>query len=325
MTSDALTAYVAGHTGLVGSAIVGTLEEIHPEQEIITRTRSELDLTQQQAVTSFFRRQRIDHLYIAAAKVGGIHANQSYPADFIRDNLSIQSNLIESAHRTGIKRLLFLGSSCIYPRNAEQPIREDELLTGPLERTNEAYAIAKIAGIKMCESYNAQYGTDYRSLMPTNLYGPGDDYYSSNSRVIPALISRFHIAKVQRAPRVEVWGSGRPKREFLHVADLAAACVHVMSLPSETYWAELPGDCPHVNIGTGRDVSIAQLARTIANTVGYEGAVDSDTRKPDGTPRKLLDVSRATRLGWQATIPLQSGLKSTYEAFLEQHQVAKDP
>ncbi|WP_017942519.1 MULTISPECIES: GDP-L-fucose synthase [unclassified Thioalkalivibrio] len=308
--------FVAGHRGMVGSAICRQLED-WPGVELLTRTHAELDLTDQAAVEAFMRVERPDQVYLAAAKVGGIHANNNYPAEFIRDNLAIQTNVIHGAHIAGVRRLLFLGSSCIYPREAPQPIPEEALLTGPLEPTNEPYAIAKIAGIKLCESYNRQYGTDYRSVMPTNLYGPGDNYHPENSHVIPGLIRRFHESKQASADHVTVWGSGTPRREFLHVDDMAAACVHVMNLDHATYEEHTQPMLSHINVGTGQDLPIADLAKLVARVVGFEGELRFDTSRPDGTPRKLLDVSRLTALGWKARIELEEGLAGAYAEFLE--------
>ena len=308
--------FVAGHRGMVGSAICRQLED-WPGVELLTRSHAELDLTDQAAVEAFMRVERPDQVYLAAAKVGGIHANNTYPAQFIRDNLAIQTNVIHGAHIAGVRRLLFLGSSCIYPREAPQPIPEEALLTGPLEPTNEPYAIAKIAGIKLCESYNRQYGTDYRSVMPTNLYGPGDNYHPENSHVIPGLIRRFHEAKQASADHVTVWGSGTPRREFLHVDDMAAACVHVMNLDYATYEEHTQPMLSHINVGTGQDLPIADLAKLVARVVGFEGELRFDTSRPDGTPRKLLDVSRLTALGWKARIELEEGLAGAYAEFLE--------
>ena len=308
--------FVAGHRGMVGSAICRQLED-WPGVELLTRSHAELDLTDQAAVEAFMRVERPDQVYLAAAKVGGIHANNTYPAEFIRDNLAIQTNVIHGAHIAGVRRLLFLGSSCIYPREAPQPIPEEALLTGPLEPTNEPYAIAKIAGIKLCESYNRQYGTDYRSVMPTNLYGPGDNYHPENSHVIPGLIRRFHEAKRAGAGHVTVWGSGTPRREFLHVDDMAAACVHVMNLDHVTYAEHTEPMLSHINVGTGEDLAIADLARLVARVVGFAGELRFDTSRPDGTPRKLLDVSRLAALGWKARIELEEGLSGAYAEFLE--------
>ncbi len=320
--------YVAGHRGMVGSAIVRQLRSLScasgaPAANVLTRTHAELDLTHQAAVQAFFAQEKPDQVYLAAAKVGGIHANNTYPAEFIYQNLMMQANVIDAAFRNGVKKLLFLGSSCIYPKLAEQPMREDALLTGTLEPTNEPYAIAKIAGIKLCESYNRQYGVshgvDYRSVMPTNLYGPGDNYHPENSHVIPALIRRFHEAKVAQAPSVAIWGTGTPKREFLYVDDMAAASVHVMNLPKPIYDQHTSPMLSHINVGYGTDVSIAQAAQTIAQVVGYTGAVTFDTSKPDGTPRKWMDSSRLNSLGWQAKVDLLQGLTQAYQDFLVSH------
>jgi GDP-L-fucose synthase len=310
--------YIAGHRGMVGSAIYRQLAQ-RPNTTLITRTHSELDLTQQAAVETFFASEQPDEVYLAAAKVGGIHANNSYPAEFIYQNLMMESNIIHAAHRHGVQKLLFLGSSCIYPRLAAQPMREDSLLTGTLEATNEPYAIAKIAGIKLCESYNRQYGRDYRSVMPTNLYGPGDNYHPENSHVIPALLRRFHEAKITQAANVTVWGSGTPMREFLHVNDMATASIFVMDLDSATYQRETQPMCSHINVGSGIDCTIRQLAETIAKVTGFNGTITFDTSKPDGTPRKLLDVSRLAALGWRASINLEQGLRDAYEWYTQHH------
>ena len=312
--------YVAGHRGLVGSAIVRVLRA-QGHTNIITRTHQELELTDQAQVRAFFRDEAIDQVYLAAAKVGGIHANNTYPAEFIYDNMMVQANVVHEAWRAGVQKLLFLGSSCIYPRLAAQPIREEYLMNGILETTNEPYAMAKIAGIKLCESYNRQYGTDYRSVMPTNLYGPGDNYHPENSHVIPALLRRFHEAKAGGAAEVVIWGSGKPMREFLYVDDMAAASVYVMNLPAEVYAANTDPMHSHINVGTGEDVTIAELARLVGQTVGYAGRIVFDASKPDGTPRKLLDVSKLAALGWRASTPLAEGLRRAYDAFLEQHAV----
>lgn len=306
--------YVAGHRGLVGSAIVRALRK-RDYTNILTRTHSELDLTDQAAVRAFFSEHRPDEVYLAAAKVGGIHANNTYPAEFIYENLMVQSNVIHEAWRAGVKKLLFLGSSCIYPRLAEQPIREEYLMNGALEPTNEPYAIAKIAGIKMCESYNRQYGTDFRSVMPTNLYGPGDNYHPQNSHVIPALIRRFHEAKMTGASKVVIWGTGKPRREFLHVDDMADACMHVMHLTKENYAAHTAPMLSHVNVGTGQDVTIREVAELIREAVGFRGEIEYDTSKPDGTPRKLMDTSKLASLGWSPSIKLADGLSETYASF----------
>ena len=311
--------YVAGHRGMVGSAIVRNLQA-KGYKNIVTRTHAQLDLTNQQAVKTFFETEKPDQVYLAAAKVGGIHANNTYPAEFIYDNLMVQNNVIHQAFLNGVKKLLFLGSSCIYPRLAPQPMSEDALLTGKLEPTNEPYAIAKIAGIKMCESYNRQYGqshgVDYRSVMPTNLYGPGDNYHPENSHVIPALIRRFHEAKVANAPEVLIWGTGTPKREFLYVDDMAAASVFVMQLDKEAYDAQTEPMQSHINVGYGDDISIAQLAHEVAKATGYQGKIGFDTSKPDGSPRKLMDSGRLNRLGWDPKVSLEEGLKVAYAEFL---------
>jgi GDP-L-fucose synthase len=311
----AKSVYLAGHRGMVGAAIGRRLRAVG-QAAILTRTHSDLDLTDQSAVDRFFTTERPAIVYVAAAKVGGIWANNSYPAEFIYRNLMIEANIMHAAWRQGVERLLFLGSSCSYPRLAPQPIKEDALLTGTLEPTNEPYAIAKIAGIKLCESYNRQYGTDFRTVMPTNLYGPGDNFDLENSHVIPALIRKFHDAKERGAQAVEVWGSGTPRREFLHVDDMADACLYIMSLTRETYQANTQPMLSHINVGTGEDVTICELAETTKEVVGFQGAIRFDRSKPDGAPRKLLDVSRVTDLGWRARIDLRSGLQQTYEWFL---------
>lgn len=299
---------------MVGSAIVRQLRAAGHEN-MVTRTHAELDLTHQAAVNAFFAKERPDQVYLAAAKVGGIHANNTYPAEFIYQNLMIEANIIQAAHANNVQKLLFLGSSCIYPKAVPQPMREDALLTGVLEATNEPYAIAKIAGIKLCESYNRQYGRDYRSVMPTNLYGPGDNYHPENSHVIPALIRRFHEAKASNAPTVTIWGSGTPKREFLYVSDMAAACVHVMNLGKAVYDENTQPMLSHINVGCGHDITIKALAEMIGNTVGYQGEIAFDPSKPDGTPRKLMDSSRLKALGWQAQVGLETGLSLAYEDF----------
>ncbi len=306
--------YVAGHRGLVGSAIVRRLQRAG-FGNLITRTSSELDLRDQQAVAAFFAAEKPDYVFLAAAKVGGILANNTYPAEFIYDNLAIQLNVIHQSYLNGVKKLLFLGSSCIYPKFAPQPMREEYLLDGKLEPTNEPYAIAKIAGIKMCQSYNRQYATRFISVMPTNLYGPNDNFDLQNSHVLPALLRKFHEAKEKEQPYVEVWGSGTPRREFLHADDLADACLFLM----QTY-----EDSEIVNIGVGEDISIAELAELIREVVGYRGELRFDRSKPDGTPRKLLDVSRLQSLGWQAGIPLREGIEQTYRWYLEQTVKRKD-
>ena len=313
--------YVAGHRGMVGSAIVRQLlGQGLTQNQIITRTHAELDLTNQASVQAFFAAEKPAQVYLAAAKVGGIHANNTYPADFIYQNLMMQANVIEAAFQNGVQKLLFLGSSCIYPRMAQQPMREDALLTGTLEPTNEPYAIAKIAGIKLCESYNRQYGAshgvDYRSVMPTNLYGPGDNYHPENSHVIPALIRRFHEAKLANAPSVAIWGTGTPRREFLYVDDMAAASVHVMQLPKAAYDQHTTPMQSHINVGSGSDVTIAQVAQAIAQTVGYGGNIEFDASKPNGAPRKWMDSSRLNALGWRAQVDLDAGLAAAYQDFV---------
>lgn len=304
--------YVAGHRGLVGSAIMRRLEA-EGCSNLLTRTHAELDLTDRDAVEKFFENEKPEYVYLAAAKVGGILANNTYPADFIRDNLAIQLNVIDAAYRHGAKKLLFLGSSCIYPKMAPQPMSEDCLLTGPLEPTNDAYAIAKIAGLKMCEAYHRQYGFDCVSLMPTNLYGPGDNFDLQNSHVLPAMIRKFHDAKESGTPAVTLWGSGTPRREFLHADDLADAAVFLM---------ENHDDPSLVNVGVGEDVTIRELAEMVKETVGFSGDIIWDAEKPDGTPRKLMNVSKMTALGWKAKITLQDGLASTYQWFLDHHAEA---
>ncbi|WP_278040764.1 GDP-L-fucose synthase [Legionella impletisoli] len=313
------TIFVAGHQGMVGQAILRQLEK---EQgiKVLTATRQELDLTRQSEVLDYFTHHRIDQVYLAAAKVGGIHANNVYPAQFIYDNLMIQANIIHASYLTKVQELLFLGSSCIYPKHAAQPITESSLLTGHLEPTNEPYAIAKIAGIKMCESYNRQYGCDYRSVMPTNLYGPNDNFHPENSHVIPALLRRLHEAAQQMAEQVKIWGSGAPRREFLHVDDLAQACVYIMKLDKHVYAASTQPMQSHINIGSGQDCTIKELAEKIASVVGFKGQLVFDTTQPDGTPRKLLDVSCLRGLGWEANINLDDGLRSTYDWFLTHNE-----
>lgn len=312
--------YVAGHRGMVGSAIVRALQA-KGQCNVVVRTHAELDLTDQSAVREFFAFEKPDQVYLAAAKVGGIYANNTYPAEFIYQNLMIESNIIDAAFRNNVRKLLFLGSSCIYPKLATQPMSEDALLTGTLEPTNEPYAIAKIAGIKLCESYNRQYGEshgiDYRSVMPTNLYGPGDNYHPENSHVIPALIRRFHVAKSENARSVSVWGSGTPRREFLYVDDMAAACLHVMNLDSVEYQRHTLPMQSHINVGCGEDVTIRELAEAVARTVGYCGQIIFDASKPDGAPRKLMDSSRLNALGWRSRVTLDEGLATAYKNFLE--------
>lgn len=311
--------FVAGHRGLVGSAIVRNLRA-RGYGNLLTRTHAELDLTDQAAVAAFFDDKRPEIVILSAAKVGGIHANNTYPADFIYENLMIEANVISSAFRVGVERLLFLGSSCIYPRTVAQPMREDALLTGTLEPTNEPYAIAKIAGIKLCESFNRQHGSDFRSVMPTNLYGPGDNFHPENSHVIPALMRRFHIAKKNRDDEVSVWGSGNPMREFLHVDDMAEGAVFVLELDRSIYDENTQPMLSHINVGTGEDCTIRELAMTLKHVVGFEGRVVFDSSKPDGTPRKLMDVSRLSALGWRSGISLEDGLRSTYEWYLQQQE-----
>ena len=306
---------------MVGSAIVRQLMASgHPEDRIVGRTHSELDLTDQAAVRDFMASEKPDQVYLAAARVGGIHANNTYPAEFIYDNLMVQSNVIDAAFRNGVRKLLFLGSSCIYPKLAPQPMSESSLLTGLLEPTNEPYAVAKIAGIKTCESYNRQYGeshgVDYRSVMPTNLYGPGDNYHPENSHVIPALLRRFHEAKVSNAPSVTIWGSGKPYREFLYVDDMASASVFVMNLPKARYDTCTSAMLSHINVGSGSDITIAELAHAVKTAVGYVGAIDFDTTKPDGTPRKLMDSTRINALGWAARVDMAEGLRLAYRDFV---------
>lgn len=321
-TSGKTRIFVAGHRGMVGSAIVRRLGR-DPSTEVITRSRDELDLTNQSEVHQFFAETQVDQVYLAAAKVGGIHANNTYPAEFLYQNLMIQANMVHAAHRNNVQHLLFLGSSCIYPKYAEQPMPEDALLTGVLEPTNEPYAMAKIAGIKLCESYNRQYGRDYRSVMPTNLYGINDNFHPENSHVIPALIRRFHDAKQAAAPSVTVWGTGRPMREFLYVDDMADASVFVMNLSTETYQRETQPMLSHINVGTGQDCSIRELAETIASVVDYQGEIKWDANKPDGAPRKLMDVSRLATLGWKSKVSLEDGLKRTCSWLMENQPVVR--
>lgn len=310
--------YVAGHRGMVGGAIVRRLQALG-YTNLVTRAHSELDLCNQAAVEAFFDSEKPEAVVLAAAKVGGIHANNTYPADFIMDNLLMECNVIRGAHHSGCQRLLFLGSSCIYPKLAQQPMREDALLTGILEATNEPYAVAKIAGIKLCESYNRQYGRDYRSVMPTNLYGENDNFHPENSHVIPAMMRRFHEAKLRGDEEVVVWGTGTPMREFLHVDDMAAASVHVLLLDKATYDVNTRPMLSHINVGTGVDCTIAELASTMARVIGYQGRVVFDTTKPDGTPRKLMDVERLAALGWRYSIPLEVGLARTYAWYVHHY------
>jgi len=314
--------YVAGHNGMVGSAIVRKLHE-KGFINIISCSSAELDLTNQQNVHNFLQDESPDYVVIAAAKVGGIYANDSYPAEFIYQNLMIEANLIHGSYLAGVNKLLFLGSSCIYPKESQQPIKEDYLLSGHLEPTNEPYAIAKIAGIKLCESYNRQYSTDYRSIMPTNLYGPNDNFHPKNSHVIPALIRKFHEAKVEKKPFVEVWGSGKPMREFLHVDDMADASIHIMDIDKKILESEVDPMLSHINIGTGTDITIADVAQTVKEVVGFCGEIVFNTKMPDGTKRKLLDVSKIENLGWKPTIALKDGLKETYEWFITNNRMVR--
>ncbi|KVW95680.1 GDP-L-fucose synthase family protein [Thiobacillus denitrificans] len=312
--------YIAGHRGLVGSALMRNLRA-RGYENFVTRTHAELDLTSQAAVEAFFATEKADYVFLAAAKVGGIHANNEYPAEFIRDNLTIQTNVIHAAYKNKVRRLLFLGSSCIYPKLAPQPMKEEHLLTGPLEPTNRPYALAKIAGIEMCWSYNRQYGTQYLAVMPTNLYGPGDNYHPQNSHVIPALIRRFHEAKRANASSVTVWGTGTPRREFMYSEDMADACVYLMNLPDAQFVPLLGQDRndglpPLMNIGVGDDLSIRELAETVKEVVGFEGEIEFDTSKPDGTPRKLMDVGRLNAMGWTASTPMKNGLAVAYSDFI---------
>ena len=305
--------YIAGHNGMVGSAIVRQLKS--KSAQLITRTHKELDLTNQQQVNDFIAREKPDQIYLAAAKVGGIYANNTYPADFIYQNLMIQTNIIHAAHKNNVEKLLFLGSSCIYPKSVKQPMQEEALLTSVLESTNEPYAIAKIAGIKLCESYNRQHNRDYRSVMPTNLYGPGDNYHLKNSHVIPALIRRFHEAKINDAIKVKIWGSGKPQREFLYVDDMAAACIYVMKLNKIIYQQQTKPMLSHINVGTGKDITIKKLAENIAKVTGFKGKIEFDTTKPDGPKRKLMDSSRLNSLGWKSKIDLEQGIKESYKDY----------
>lgn len=318
--------YVAGHNGMVGRAILRRLQSRQAEGEplqLITRSHAELDLTDQAAVRTFMEAERPDVVILAAAKVGGIHANDTFPADFIYENLMIECNVIHEGFIAGVKKLLLLGSSCIYPKAAPQPMAEDALLTGPLEPTNEPYAVAKIAGIKLCESYNRQHGVDYRSVMPTNLYGPGDNFHPENSHVMPALIRRFHEAAVEGRAEVVIWGTGTPRREFLHVEDMAAASLFVLELPKSDYDANTRPMLSHINVGSGTDISILELAGLVAKVTGFKGEIVTDPSKPDGTPRKLMDVSRLRKLGWEAQIGLEEGLNETYQWFLENSAVVR--
>lgn len=309
--------YIAGHRGMVGSSITSHLKKNNLANKIITANSSDLDLTNQSDTFNFLKKNKPNYIVIAAAKVGGIYANSTFPAEFIYKNIMIQANLINSAYILGIKKILFLGSSCIYPKDSNQPMVESQLLSGKLEPTNEPYAIAKIAGIKMCESYNRQYDTDYRSIMPTNLYGPGDNYHPENSHVIPALISRFHDAKIKNLDEVSIWGSGKPKREFLFVEDLADACVHIMGLTKDVYQNNTKSMCSHINAGYGEDISIKSLSKKIAEVIGFNGRITYDFSKPDGAFQKLMDVNRLEDLGWKAKTTLESGLKITYKDYLK--------
>ena len=318
-----LNIFIAGHRGMVGSALMRQLQQ-NPNINLITASREELDLTSQADVQAFFQQQSIDQVYLAAAKVGGIHANNTYPADFIYENLMMEANIIHAAHTHGVQKLLFLGSSCIYPKLAEQPMTESALLTGTLEPTNEPYAIAKIAGIKLCESYNRQFGRDYRSVMPTNLYGQNDNFHPENSHVIPAMMRRFHEATQAEAKEVVIWGTGKPMREFLHVDDMAAASVHVMNLDTPIYDANTQPMLSHINVGTGVDCTIREPAETLAEVTGFNGKLVFDASKPDGAPRKLMDVSRLKALGWQASISLKEGLESTDQWFREHQEKLRD-
>lgn len=315
--------FVAGHKGMVGSAICRRLQG-HSDVAVLTASRAEVDLTNQSEVQQYFSDNRIDQVYLAAAKVGGIYANNEYPAEFIYENLMIECNVINSAYQGGVDKLLFLGSSCIYPKAVTQPMKETALLTGSLESTNEPYAIAKIAGIKLCESYNRQYGVDYRSVMPTNLYGPNDNFHPENSHVIPALMRRFHEARERQDPQVVVWGSGNAHREFLHVDDMAAASIFVMNVARESYTSKTDPMLSHINVGTGSDCSIGELSELIASVVGYEGEIVFDKSKPDGTPRKLMDVSVLDSLGWNHSVALQAGLRSTYAWFCQNRGLFRD-
>jgi nucleoside-diphosphate-sugar epimerase len=318
--------YLAGHRGMVGGAILRQLEgrkRAGEQLELITRAHSELDLTDQEAVRAFLQAERPDAVILAAAKVGGIHANNTYPADFIYENLMMEANVIHQAFKAGVTRLLFLGSSCIYPKEAPQPMAEDALLTGLLEATNEPYAIAKIAGIKLCESYNRQHGTDYRSVMPTNLYGPGDNFHPENSHVLPALIRRFHEARQEGRDEVVIWGSGKPRREFLHVDDMAAASLFVLDLDRNQYDSNTKPMLSHINVGSGTDVSILELAELVARVTGFEGEIKTDPSKPDGTMRKLMDVGRLRDMGWEAQIDLETGIKTTFQWFLENSETIR--
>lgn len=311
--------FIAGHNGMVGSSLLRQLSK-YKNSKIITASRKDLDLCNQQQVATFFTENTIDEVYLSAAKVGGIHANNTYPAEFIYENLAMECNIIHQAWQNGIKKLLFLGSSCIYPRFATQPMKESELLTGSLEPTNESYAVAKIAGIKLCESYNRQYGTDYRSVMPTNLYGPGDNYHPENSHVIPALLRRFHEAKLYNANNITIWGTGKPMREFLHVDDMARASIHVMNIPIDEYQKVTTPRLSHINVGSGIDCSIAELVGLISEVTGFKGTINYDTSKPDGAPRKLMDNTKLKSLGWQPKYKLKEGLTNAYQWLVENYE-----
>ena len=323
ITNSKKRIFVAGHGGMVGSAIIRQLTH-QKHCQVITRSRKDLDLTCQRSVSQFFENEKLDEVYLAAAKVGGIHANSTFPVQFLYENLMIQSNVINSAFNSGIAKLLFLGSSCIYPKLATQPIKEEALLTGALEITNEPYALAKIAGIKMCESYNRQYGVDFRSVMPCNLYGPGDNFHPENSHVIPAIIRRIHLAKVSRDKEVVIWGSGKPMREFLHVDDMASASISLMGIADEDLKKQISSSCSHLNIGSGVDSSIRELAELVSEVVGYKGDLRFDISRPDGAPKKLLDVSRLHSLGWRHSISLRDGIESTYGWYLENFAKVRD-
>ena len=315
--------YVAGHRGMVGSAIVRQLQA-KGYTNLLLRTHSELDLVNQQAVSDFFSQEKPEAVFLAAAKVGGIHANNTLPAEFIYENMMMEANVVHQAYANGVQKLLFLGSSCIYPKLAQQPMQETALLTGTLEQTNEPYAISKIAGIKLCESYNRQYSVDFRSVMPTNLYGPHDNFHPENSHVIPAMLRRFHEAALSDADKVVVWGTGKPMREFLYVDDMAAASIHVMNLDAEVYQTHTEAMLSHINVGTGVDCTIRELAETIAKVTGFKGELEFDSSKPDGTPRKLMDVSRLDNLGWKASVSLEEGLKRAYKWFLDNQNNFRD-
>ena len=311
--------YIAGHNGMVGSAIQRQLKE-NGFNNIVTRNRKDLDLTSQAAVNRFFKKEMVDYVILAAAKVGGIHANNTYPADFIYTNLMIEANVIHAAFQNNVKRLLFLGSSCIYPKSIKQPMREDALLTSTLEPTNEPYAIAKIAGLKLCESYNRQYGTDYRSVMPTNLYGINDNFHPENSHVIPALMSRFHTAKINNKPEVEIWGTGNAKREFLDVDDMADASIFILKLDKSIYSLNTEPMLSHINVGTGNDLSINEMVQIMKRVVGFEGKVNFNSNKPDGASRKLMDTTRLSQMGWSYTIELEEGLRKTYDWYQKNYK-----